>query len=603
MPRADHHTLIRPTVAPGASPSSPPWLPWAVLGVSLAVALVAAFTLPDYWLLIATSVVVSMTSLIGLGIVTGSAGMIALCQMTFAAVGAWVLDFLMTQTPLPTWFGGFAFIVAMIVGALSAATLGFVVSLPALRLRGVNLAVVTLGVAAAADLTLERVSFPDQWRGSTIARPFGIPGVSDLSGNRNYFLFAAAVVAIIAVSVFFLQRSRVGATWRSVAFSERVTASAGTSVVFAKVSAFTVSAFVGGIAGALLIGQLGTANYGTFHTLNSLGLYLLSIAVGAHFLEMAFLGALIVVLVPELLKEWRLPLDWSGIVYAALGILALTTNSNLGDDIRKAVFRRRRRLGSDESASRLTSLPRLPGAVPQPPGEVVLDVQGLTVAFGAVKALTGVDLQLRRGEIRGLIGPNGAGKSTLIDALTGFLPEHGGRISVGGEAIDRLPPHRVARVGLRRTFQQDRVPSTLTVGAYVRFVARGKASPETIDEALAYLGCPPQATALQNVDVGTRRVIEVAANLAARPLVLMLDEPAAGLSHEEHLAFADRLRGIPEHFGTTLLIVEHDLDLVRSVCTSVTVLDFGEVLASGTAEEVLADPRVARAYMGEGELL
>jgi branched-chain amino acid transport system permease protein len=581
------------------------YAPWLIALLIVGASYALAFVMPDYWLLIATTALVSMVSLIGLGIVTGSAGMIALCQLTFAAVGAWIVDFLMTQTPLAEALGGVAFIVAMMVGALAATILGFLVGLPALRLRGVNLAVVTLGVAAAADLTIERVSFPDQWDNSSLARPFGIPGISDLAGNRNYFLFTVVVVVLIGLAVFFMQRSRLGASWRSVGFSERVTAAAGTSVVMSKLSAFMVSAFIGGLAGALLIGQLGTANYGTFHTFNSLGLYLLSIAVGAHLLEMAVLGGLIFVLVPEILKELRQPLDWAGIIFAALGVLALTRNSNLGDTLRGKISRRRRGSGSAYS-SQLTSLPALP---PSPPPsedietEVLLDVAGLRVEFGAVKALAGVDLQVRRGEIRGLIGPNGAGKSTLIDALTGFLPGHSGTVSLGGLHLDNLPPHRIARAGLRRTFQQDRVPSTMTVGAYARFVARGRASVEQIDEALEYLGCPSRSTPLQVVDVGSRRLIEVAANLAARPDVLLLDEPAAGLSHDEHVAFADRLRGIPERFGTTLVIVEHDLDLVRNVCTTLTVLNFGTVLASGAPEEVLADPRVTKAYMGEEEML
>ncbi|MGQ2914682.1 branched-chain amino acid ABC transporter ATP-binding protein/permease [Microbacterium aurantiacum] len=573
--------------------------------VSLAIAGVLAFVLPDYWLLIATSAVVSMLSLIGLGIVTGSAGMIALCQMTFAAVGAWIVDYLMTKTSLPAALGGVAFIVAMLVGALAAAFLGFIVGLPALRLRGVNLAVVTLGVAAAADLTIERVSFPDQWDNSTLERPFGIPGISDLSGNRDYFLFAVVVVAVIALGVYFVQRSRIGASWRSVAFSERVTAAAGTSVVAAKLSAFTVSAFVGGVAGAVLIGLLGTANYGTFSTLSSLGLYLLSIAVGAHLISMTVVGALIFVLVPELLKRLGLPLDWASIVFAALGLLALTTNSNLGDDLRNIARRRRVARGSLSTASRLATLPAPESstATVRPSTEVVLDVSGLRVEFGAVKALGGVDLQVHQGEILGLIGPNGAGKSTLIDALTGFIPAHHGSVRLEGASLDQLPPHHIARAGLRRTFQQDRVPSTMTVGAYVRYLSRGQASREAIAQALDHFGCPPAQTPLQMVDVGTRRIVEVAANLAARPVVLLLDEPAAGLSHEEHLAFAARLAAVPERFGTTLVIVEHDLDLVRSVCTSLTVLDFGRVLATGSVAEVLVDPDVVKAYMGEGELL
>lgn len=139
-------------------------------------------------------------------------------------------------------------------------------------------------------------------------------------------------------------------------------------------------------------------------------------------------------------------------------------------------------------------MPPLPPAEPHVDEDVILDVRRLGVAFGAVTALGGVDLRVRRGEIRGLIGPNGAGKSTLVDALTGFLPQHTGTITVAGIAVDTLSPHRIARSGLRRTFQQDRVPPTMTVGEYVRFVGCSEATAERITEALDYLGCPPPST-------------------------------------------------------------------------------------------------------------
>ncbi len=225
------------------------------------------------------------------------------------------------------------------------------------------------------------------------------------------------------------------------------------------------------------------------------------------------------------------------------------------------------------------------------------------VAFGAVKALDSVTLSVEEGTILGLIGPNGAGKSTFVDALTGFLPHHTGELTLDGQELRGLPPHKIAHLGLRRTYQQDRVPVTLSVGAYVRFVARRKLSQEDIDEVLDFFGCPDASVPLRMVDVGARRLVEVAANVVARPKLLLLDEPAAGLSHAEHEVFANRLKQIPAKYGTTVLIIEHDLDLVRSVCSSVTVLNFGEVLASGSQSEVLDNPEVIKAYMGETEML
>lgn len=233
----------------------------------------------------------------------------------------------------------------------------------------------------------------------------------------------------------------------------------------------------------------------------------------------------------------------------------------------------------------------------------MLVVEDLGVAFGQVKALNGVSLEVRENSIMGLIGPNGAGKSTFVDAVTGFLPQHTGTVSLDGRDLGGLSASKRARLGLRRTFQQDRVPPTLTVEAYVRFVARRRLSAAEIEETLAFFGCPASRTRLQSVDVGTRRLVEVAANVLAQPRILVLDEPAAGLSHEEHVELGERLLQAPARFGMSIVLIEHDLDLVRSVCSSLTVLDFGEVLASGPQAEVLADPAVMKAYMGETEML
>jgi len=301
--------------------------------------------------------------------------------------------------------------------------------------------------------------------------------------------------------------------------------------------------------------------------------------------------------VPELLKRWGVPQDWGFVVFGVLGVQALAGRGNLGTAWRNLWYRRRSR-----TTTGLGRAPDLPDLDPLPPGEPVLEVRGLSVGFGHVTALSEVDIAMPRHGILGVIGPNGAGKSTLVDVLSGFVPPASGTLTLAGRPLTG-PPTRRARRGLRRTFQQDRVPPGLTVGAYVRFVARRRLGASEVAEALEFLACPPARTPLSRVDAGARRLVEVVGHLLARPAVLLLDEPAAGLPHEEHVAFGRRLRQVPARFGVSVLLIEHDLDLVRSVCDTLTVLDFGEVLASGPQAEVLADPAVLKAYMGETELL
>ncbi len=573
--------------------------PLAVAAVGIAVGFALSVGLDGYFVFLAVSAVTAAIAILGLGVVTGSAGMIALCQLTFAAIGAWIVAGLSyIQAP-----GGF--VLWLLVGGLGAGFAGVLVGLPALRLRGVNLAVVTLGFAAAADVTFVQIQFPGSADGTPVDRP------SMFQSDRSYFFFTIIVLALCALLVFWLQRGRWGASWKAVAFSERGTASVGQSVAGAKLTAFAVSAALGGISGGLIAGQVQLPFASSFTPLQSLALYVLAIMSGAYLIDMAIFGGFLWVLVPELLKRWGVPQDWAFVVFGILGVQALTSGTNLGQGLRNLWYRRQRTAPPPivdvadvaPSGPQITTTTVATLDPAEATGGPVLVVEGLTVQFGALKALDDVSLEVPAGSIMGLIGPNGAGKSTFVDAISGFLPRHGGRVLVAGQDLAGMSPTRRARHGLRRTFQQDRVPPSLTVGAYVRFVARRRVDREDVEKTLAFFGCPPAATRLASVDIGTRRLVEVAANVLARPKLLVLDEPAAGLSHEEHLALAMRIRELPERFGISVVIIEHDLDLVRSVCPRLTVLDFGRVLASGPQAEVLENPAVIKAYMGETELL
>jgi branched-chain amino acid transport system ATP-binding protein/branched-chain amino acid transport system permease protein len=584
--------------------------PFLVAAAGIVTGLVLSVGLSGYFVFLAVSAVTAAIAILGLGIVTGSAGMIALCQLTFAAVGAWIVSLLnVLEAP-----GGF--IVWLVLGGAAAGAVGILVGLPALRLRGVNLAVVTLGFAAAADVTLVQLQFPGSKDGVAVMRP------EAFSSDRSYFFFSIIVLTVCALVVFFLQRSRWGSSWKAVAFSERGTASVGQSVQSAKLTAFAVSAALGGISGGLIAGQVQLPFASSFTPLQSLALYVLAIMSGAYLIDMAIFGGILWVLVPELLKRWGVPQDWGFVIFGALGVQALTSGTNLGQGLRNLWWKRadalaasrvglRQPTAADAAAPVPAPAPRgRPEWSPEPPAPVagasaapVLVVDHLTVQFGALKALDDVSLEVPAGSIMGLIGPNGAGKSTFVDAISGFLPLATGSVRLGGVALGRMSPTRRARLGLRRTFQQDRVPPSLTVDAYLRFVARRRVSAAEVDEVLEFFGCPPARTRLASVDVGTRRLVEVAANVLARPRLLLLDEPAAGLSHDEHLALGERLRAVPERYGMSVVIIEHDLDLVRTVCSTLTVLDFGKVLASGPQDEVLADRAVIKAYMGETEML
>lgn len=556
-------------------------------GPALAAALIVAgaggllsLVLPSYFVFIGTSAIVAAISLLGLGVVTGSAGMISLCQLAFAAIGAWIIS----ELNLLHFPGGP--LIWLACAAAGAGLVGVLIGLPALRLRGVNLAVVTIGFAAVVDQLVTLLGFPGTKQFLTVAMP---PGVTN---DRSFFLFAALLLAVSVFAVQLLRGTRVGSGWVFLAFSERGLATAGGSVPLTKLSAFAISATLGGLAGGIVTMQVGLASPESFVPLQSLALYVLSVVVGSHLVDMAILGGLLFVAIPEILKRLGVPQDWGLVLFGVLGVQALAFKSNLGQTIRDVRSRRRGPLPAPKpSADPPTIATRAEGQL--------LDVRELGVTFGATKALQDVTLGLRVGQVHALIGPNGAGKSTFVDALSGFLPRHSGAILFEGTPMARSSPTRIARLGLRRTFQQDRVPAGLSVGAYVRFVARRRLRREEIDDLLSFFGCPAAATPLARVDVGSRRLVEVAAHVASQPRLLLLDEPAAGLSHEGHVALGDRLSQVPDRYGTALLLIEHDLDMVRQVCPTVTVLDFGRVLAEGPQESTLASAEVALAYMGE----
>jgi branched-chain amino acid transport system ATP-binding protein len=240
-----------------------------------------------------------------------------------------------------------------------------------------------------------------------------------------------------------------------------------------------------------------------------------------------------------------------------------------------------------------------------------LTAQGVSVRFGGLQALADVELEVPEGALVGLIGPNGAGKTTFIDAITGFVPA-GGRVQLAGTELSGLAPHERARAGLARTWQSGELFDDLTVGENLAVAAerpsvwatirevlwKGDAEPAAVHEALALVGLEDVVGRLPaELTQGERKLVGVARALAASPRVVCLDEPAAGLDTAESAQLGSRLRQVVDR-GLAMLLVDHDMGLVLSICDRIVVLEFGQVIASGTPEEVRRDRRVVEAYLG-----
>jgi branched-chain amino acid transport system permease protein len=528
-----------------------------------------------------------------LGILTERAGMLAVCPLAFAAMGAYTVGYCNVHG----WPGGV--FLWMFLGGVAAMPVGFLVGLPALRLRGINLAVITLSFGAAVYSLLNTYEFPGYESQNYVQRP------SILANDGPYFVLCWGVFVAVCVGIWALERRPFGTAWRCVARSERATAAMGMSVVRTKIGLFMISAFIAGIAGALLAGEFGVAVATNFDPVTALALFASAIMLGGGNPEGAAIAGIFIAFTPTVLGDLGINQDFSNIFFGVGAIQALSMGSSITGfwrlQIRRVTQRLRRRRGLTDPAPVLLSAPprRAVTRSAAAEGADAMAIHDLTVRFGNVVALDKVSIVVPSGIVTGLIGPNGAGKSTLVDAVSGFIRGYAGVIELAGRPIDSLSVHRRARAGVRRTFQHERTVPELTAGEYVRLAARGRISAAEVSDVLAYVEGPSPKALIAEVDVGSRRLVEIAGCLAARPTVLLLDEPTAGLAQAESLAVATAIAGMPERYGCAVLLIEHDMEVVSAACGHVTVLDFGSEIASGTPTEVLQHGAVISAYLGD----
>jgi len=555
--------------------------------------------------------------LLSIVVLTGYAGQLSLAQYSMAGFGAFVAGRLVAVYDIP-------FLLGLVVGVAAAVPLGMAFALPAVRTRGINLAIVTLGLGTTIELMLFRNrSYTGGVQGTQVGNPdlFGYDiGSIKYPARYGIFVLVMALLAVWVVSN--VRRGRSGRRLIAVRTNERAAAALGIDVMVAKLFAFSLASAIAALGGILLAFRLSSISYQSFTSFTSITLAGLALVGGVGHLLGAFVGA---TMATAGFNQQVLESTWDGVgrwIQLISGISILLMVLGYKDGVAAEwvkIFRflkKAKKWGrpyiielkdvADLDAVNATEDARVP------PRTLVME--GLTVNYGAVVAVDDVSYRLEPGSITGLIGPNGAGKTSLIDAISGFT-EAEGLVLIDDVDLSKLTPTRRARAGVARSFQSLELFEDSTVfenlsvaadpqdlGSYVRDLihpANPPFAPEVVRTIIEFQLDHDLHRDVKDLSYGKRRLLAIARAVAMHPSVLLLDEPAAGLSSAESSELASVVRGLADDWGMAVLVVEHDMTFVMDVCDEILVLDFGKMIAAGPPEEIRNDPAVIAAYLGD----
>lgn len=607
------------------------------------VALALAFTLNSYYVFVLANIALIAIVGIGLNVLLGLTGQVSFGHVGFYAIGAYTVAILTTKA-------GWSFWPAWGAGTLIAAALGAVLALPALRVKGPYLAMITIAFSFIVQHAI--VEMPDLTGGQN-----GIMGimppqlVASWGPEQTVTVLAVLAAAVLMIGYALLSRGTWGAAMRAVNDSETAAQSIGLNPLVVKTVAFTLSAATAGLAGGLFAPLSSFVTAETFSFMQSILFVLVVIVGGAGTIVGPIVGALIVGMLPELLASlesyrllffgallllvlWVAPEGlvglWRQVIAKVQGVARVGGVSELADGESAAGTMTTAQVAPETTAAIGTpmnvaaaSASGHPAGVPAPVDagalalpqreRAALAADGLGITFGGVRAVSDLSMRVPVGAVTSLIGPNGAGKTTALNMLSGFYRPSTGKVTLGSKSLAGLSAFRIARAGIARTYQTSQLFGTLSVEDNVALaMSRGRlgglfASGRYRSEAVrqqarallafcGYEGSPAiNAAGLAHVD---RRLVEIARALATDPDALLLDEPAAGLSREDKDRLATLLRRIADA-GIGVALVEHDMTLVMSISDQLVVLDAGRRLAVGTPSEVQNDPAVKQAYLGE----
>ncbi len=542
---------------------------------------------------------------IGLSLLMGNVNQISLGQAGFFGIGAYAVAALTTAWSLPAWL---SWPLAALIGIASATLVGLGLGFIALRFRGHYLAMATL----TFGLICVGVFHETKFFGGAIGIqdiPYPHFGALTVSGYTAYW-FAWILALGAAVLTLNLLRGRSGRAFEAIRNDELAAEVLGVPTRRYKILAFAYAGALAGLGGAVYAAFLGIVVPDAVSAQLSISLLLMVVLGGSGGVSGALIGAALIGFLDISGHQFE---NTREVAYGVLVILVVIAAPGGLFGLIRARFKSRA-LPPDVAAPAVT-----PRAVPTPPANgATLAVAHVTKRFGGLVAVNDVSFELARGTLTSLIGPNGAGKTTLFNAISGIGELSEGRVAIAGNDVTGWQPHRIAALGVGRTFQNARLFGEMTVlenvvaGAFrteqTSFAGdlfalpssrrSQRAATERARATLARLGLEPLAATLaKDLAFGDRRRVELARATASDPWLLLVDEPAAGLNARERAALTADLLTLRDA-GMTLLLIEHDMRLVMSISERVMVLKFGTMIADGAAAAVRNDPAVVAAYLG-----
>ncbi|MGG2197951.1 ABC transporter permease subunit [Paenibacillus validus] len=579
------------------------------IGLLFALLAVAPLFLSSYYVNLLYMVGVFAIISIGMNIIVGYSGIVSIGHAGLMAAGAYSAAFFNTHFGTPFW-------ITAMIGIVVSLILGSILAIPTIRAGGVYLSMITIAFGVIIDEILIR------WE-SFSGGPLGISGIAKPAIGAYQFgltqvYYLVLIVAVVAmVLVYNFRRSVWGRSLLAIKQNVIAAESLGIKPFYYQYVGFAISAVFAGLAGAIYAHANSFISPDIFGFHTSIQLVLIIILGGAGTVWGPVLGSFIIVLLPEVLNFDHLRLAVYGLLmFVVLYFLPKGISGTIIDYLEKKKTPKENRAAYDA-----IPLEQLLNVNANTASGTLLSINNLNKQFGGLHVIKDLSLEVQSSTVLSLIGPNGAGKSTVINMISGFYTPTSGDIYLNGKKIDGSTPQEMLHQGIARTFQHTRLFGELTVlenimigvaqshkqhlfSALFRSGGMRRQEQRIADLAHAYLDLAGykglRHIKAANLAYGHQRVVEIARALAAKPSLLLLDEPAAGLTSGEIVELEHVIRKLKEA-GLTIILIEHHMDFVSRISDKVTVIDYGRKIAEGKADEVQDDPNVIKAYLGEEE--